>query len=186
MKARILIVSAVLCALILGAANAEAAFVTRRLAHYAGSDSAGVVDFTPIVTGADTLSIPQLDALTVKAGAAVSPHKGTKYYTPGNWTPYGTTDVVYVVHITAASGFTFESATDSIGITIQYSSNPAAASPTWFSGTEALIDPTSATPYVSIVTTPFPGQRVIVKWNDTDTMGLPTKTMNAFLMFKEN
>lgn len=186
MKARILIVGAVLCALVLGAANADAAYVNRRLAVYAGSDSAGYTDFTPIVTGADTLSIPQLDALTVKAGAATSPHKGTGYYTPGNWTPYGTTDVVYIIHVTAAAGFTFTADTDSIGITIQYSANPAASSPTWFSGTEALIDPTSATPYVSIVTTPFPGQRVIVKWNDTDTMGLPTKTLNANLMFKEN
>lgn len=186
MKARYLVLGTVLCALVLGTVNAEAAYVTRQLAVYAGSDSASALNFTPADDGsADTLSLPQLDARTVKAGNYVSPHKGTGYFTPGAYLPYGTTDIVYVVHVTTAPGFSFEAATDSIGITIQYCANPEAATPVWFSGTEVIIDPTGATPYASIVTSPFAGQRVIITWRDEVAGGNPTKTLNAFVMHRE-
>ncbi|MEE9568360.1 MAG: hypothetical protein V3W37_03150 [Candidatus Binatia bacterium] len=178
MKARVLIISAVLCALVLGVSTADAGWTVHKLAIYAGSDSAGATDFTPIVTGADTLSILKLDATTTKAGNYVSPHPGSSYFTPGKFTAYGTADTSYVVFVQAASGFTFLAATDSLGIKIQYSIDNT----TWISGAETLYDPTGNRPFIPVVSTAFPQQRVIVKWNDTDVMGLPTKTMNAFIL----
>jgi hypothetical protein len=183
MKARLLIIGAVLCALVMGAwaGSADAAWKVRPLGHYSGSDSAGVVSFAPIVTGADTLSINQLDALTTKAGAAVSPHRGTPYFTPGSFTAYGTADTSYVVYIVCETASGWESATDSLGITIQYSVNGT----DWISGPETLIDPDSNLFDLPVVSMPYPYQRIIVKWNDTDTMGLPTKTMNGYVLHKE-